>query len=970
MLLVALALSSAMFVSCNKYDDDIERLDSAVAALQATVQTLQNEIAGGAVITNVTNTEDGIKVTLSNGNSYNVQNGKDGQNGTNGKDGSVVEVGENGNWFINGEDTGLAAAGKDGKDGQNGTSASTVYYYPGEAGVWVKVTVSPEGEKVEEATTQKWLPAGTLTAVYENGALTLYGVEGVEGGLVVAGSAHLASLAFVPEVMTSNLGMPIVSSYYVQKYAGYDDEEEEEIWNKVLSNNLEMTYRVNPTNANLSKTVFSFIDRVVEVATRVDGDSTNLLNFVSYKAVEGGIVVTATANEIDYEADQDENHNIFALKAVNEDGCEIVSDYAKFEADVLNQFSLWCGVYNKKGAFEAKYEHLEIDNPTLAEEVVDNLDVEVKDLTTLTDIAKVDEAYDLSLVEEHVCGQFAYDGSFDLNKLVRLFAGEVDMAKADFDVTYKFSKPETYKSTEDNVTNQQYYVELSEDGIVTVNSALPTKRSAIGRTPIFKVEAYIGETLIADTYVKLQVLEVVPEDKDAVNIWVNGGVIEYSDIVSEAAATKKNPATLLQLTWDRVNAEIYEVLGMSPTQFRNIYNVPAWSHKVVENKKGVVKTGTPAGVIGNEYLTGNDEINTATTGAYISFEPASLKLGKDTVFVTFSNENSTVYGPVTVAFTYDIKHDKAFPALNSDYQVADHTIIDGKLNSKGKVEYSSVTLETVQTKGKLVNGKWALQNSIKEFIKNYAEDIEEVIPGNHSVPTFELIGVVYADTLREAAVNPVVWVKKSKYDVSSLGYGASLSDNTLENGELALTDALYAAEDYRLYVIRMTLEMANGGKCQKDFAVKFVRPYTMTVDAVTLKTMAAPDKADLSKLVTVKDFSGKVLYAINKNHPDYTVAKDGSINWDELGVTEYAEKYYGLTAADFENIVYGVDATGFGEGTLTTSGSELIWNNMGGDLQVNKSAKSEVTLTIEGIAATTAKGNVTVLSTANSMDAE
>lgn len=968
MLLVALALSSAMFVSCNKYDDDIERLDSAVAALQATVQTLQNEIAGGAVITNVTNTEDGIKVTLSNGNSYNVQNGKDGQNGTNGKDGSVVEVGENGNWFINGEDTGLAAAGKDGKDGQNGTSASTVYYYPGEAGVWVKVTVSPEGEKTEEATTMKWLPAGTLTAVYENGALTLYGVQGVEGGLVVAGSAHLASLAFVPEVMTSNLGMPIVSSYYVEKYASYDKKKDKDIYNKVLSNNLEMTYRVNPTNANLSKTVFSFIDRVV--ATKADGDSTSLLNFVSYKAVEGGIVVTATANEIDYAADQDENFNIFALKAVNEDGCEIVSDYARFDAEVLSQFSLWCGSYDKKGKFVPAYEHQEIDNPTLAEEVNANLGVEVKDLKTLADIAKVDEAYDMSLLlhEEAPCAQFAYDKSFDLNKLVRLFAGDVDMAKADFDVTYKFSKPETYKSPEDKVTNQQYYVELSEDGIVTVNSALPTKRSAIGRTPIFKVEAYVGETLIADTYVQLQILEVEPEDKDAIDIWVNGGVIEYSDIVSKRDATKKNPATVLALSWERVNAEIYEVLGMSPTQFKTIYGEPAWSHKVVENKKGVKKDGCPAGVEGEQTLTGAEEINTATTAVGISFLPASLELGKDTVFVTFSSENSTVYGPVTVAFTYDIKHDKAFPALNTDYQVADNAAyIPTKLDSKGNPVYAYNTLETVQTKGKLVNSKWALQNTIKEFIEDYADDL--VLPGNHTDLTFDLLGVVFKDTLRNVELNPVVKHNKKVYDLAQLTVGATLSDNTLD-GELKLTDALYASEDSRLYVIRMTVLMANGGKCQKDFAVKFVRPYTMSVDAVTLKTMAAPDKADLSKLVTVKDFSGKVLYAINKNHPDYTVAKDGSINWDELGVTEYAVKYYGLTADDFKNIEYGVDATGFGEGTLKTDGSELIWNNMGGDLQVNKSAKSVITLTIEGIAATTAKGNVTVLSTANSMDAE
>jgi len=38
-----------------------------------------------------------------------------------GKPGSVVTIGENGNWFIDGVDTGVPAAGKNGQDGSDGT---------------------------------------------------------------------------------------------------------------------------------------------------------------------------------------------------------------------------------------------------------------------------------------------------------------------------------------------------------------------------------------------------------------------------------------------------------------------------------------------------------------------------------------------------------------------------------------------------------------------------------------------------------------------------------------------------------------------------------------------------------------------------------------------------------------------------------------------------------------------------------
>lgn len=46
--------------------------------------------------------------------------GQDGQNGNHGQDGSIITIGDNGNWYIDGEDTGVPAFGQDGKDGQDG----------------------------------------------------------------------------------------------------------------------------------------------------------------------------------------------------------------------------------------------------------------------------------------------------------------------------------------------------------------------------------------------------------------------------------------------------------------------------------------------------------------------------------------------------------------------------------------------------------------------------------------------------------------------------------------------------------------------------------------------------------------------------------------------------------------------------------------------------------------------------------
>lgn len=95
-LLLGSVLLTGGMVSCSDYDDDINSLNDRVAAVEETVKGLQEKINAGCVITSVDPTENGVKVTLSNGESFELLNGAPGAAAT-------VEIGENGNWFINGE---------------------------------------------------------------------------------------------------------------------------------------------------------------------------------------------------------------------------------------------------------------------------------------------------------------------------------------------------------------------------------------------------------------------------------------------------------------------------------------------------------------------------------------------------------------------------------------------------------------------------------------------------------------------------------------------------------------------------------------------------------------------------------------------------------------------------------------------------------------------------------------------------
>lgn len=66
------------------------------------------------------------------------RDGQDGKDGTNGRDAipPTVTIGDNGNWYINGTDTGKPAFGKDGKDGKDGKNAVPPTVTIGDNGNW------------------------------------------------------------------------------------------------------------------------------------------------------------------------------------------------------------------------------------------------------------------------------------------------------------------------------------------------------------------------------------------------------------------------------------------------------------------------------------------------------------------------------------------------------------------------------------------------------------------------------------------------------------------------------------------------------------------------------------------------------------------------------------------------------------------------------------------------------------------
>lgn len=210
-----LVLSAGAFVSCQDYESDINDLTDRVSAVEKVSKELQALIQKGAVITNVQSTAKGVTVTLSDGSTFdltNGTNGTDGKDGKDGKPGSVVTIGEDGYWYIDGVKTDKVAQGPQGPKGDKGdkgdkgADATGVYYYPGtegaEDGFWVKVTVVGANES-KEVTTMRWAPKeeDRIAVVWTDNKLILKNVKGSDGPITIDLNAYLKALIYKPEMV-------------------------------------------------------------------------------------------------------------------------------------------------------------------------------------------------------------------------------------------------------------------------------------------------------------------------------------------------------------------------------------------------------------------------------------------------------------------------------------------------------------------------------------------------------------------------------------------------------------------------------------------------------------------------------------------------------------------------------------------------------------------------------------------------
>ena len=681
--LTSAAISAALVgaVSCQKdFAPDIESLNKKVAELTQKLNDLQTKIDAGEVVTNVTTTAGGITVTTNKG-TYNIVNGKDGKDGTNGtnctdgkdgKDGSVVTIGDNGNWFIDGKDTGLAAAGKDGKDGKDGVDGKDgkdgkdgengkdgkdgkdgqngEYYVPNtETGFFTKYTWdATKGEYVASETTISFLKPGAITAVWdkENNQLVFKGIEGKDP-YVISLLAEVKSLVFMPNTYIDGVEALVFDNYHyfpeVIKNLTKDSEREyavidtvkwlnpktkKEEWIKVDSVDVQPAilaqYHVNPTNADLSflkEGSSDFLSFVVVpnadmITTRAKASEDFAVTPV-FKSFENG-VLTVEVNVEGYPA-TDELISVMALNIEKADGEFVTSDYAMLQKNELDDLVIafknsWAKE-NLATTGEAKDAHL---RRALKDDDLDwDFGISEKD----------DEAYikdfeawtvgEMTLEEaQKTCDvSVKFDSSLDLKAIVA--AHTLKATPNDKDKELTVAELERLGLTFAFEVVKNYRIGTEIDPSLTDQADFVTLEDGVFTPKVFSTSgiAAVGRTPIirvalkhGDDVVSYAYLKVFISNREQADF---DAEYDFEDEFGFACGT----ADSLLTTVEYMNVKIYNEIGMPAKEFHGLYDAfnDAYMGAQIPNPKKPGEMMDPWVNVG----TVEDIVNSESQGTHI-----------------------------------------------------------------------------------------------------------------------------------------------------------------------------------------------------------------------------------------------------------------------------------------------------------------------------------------------------------------
>ena len=578
LLMGALTIASvSTFTSCKDYDDDISSLQSQIDKLNEMVSKIQGQIDKGAILTGVSPVENGVKLTLSNGDSYTITNGKDGAKGadgaagtpgTPGKDADIWKIGEDGYWYKNDAKTDWKAVGTDGAAGAAGTAgapgADGKYYVPNpQTGTFF---VYGDGDKDAYDSGISYTSANVLTAIWSEDALVLNNVKDVEGGKVVINlTSKLLSLVFSPKAYWEGIEtIPVYSFDYNPIELEKADVTKNQIGDLGTENSGKhvsivtdavASYYLNPSNASVdTKDVshYSFLINTADIlntrassndikVTKVDKEDGMIkVHF----GMANGNALTETNNKVDVAALRYK----YAIKKGDKEVKDtlVTSDFAALKHFKITSFSI---------------------NKVAAKGTVDEQNASCQTLAATAESAVKDvHAPVLSIAYNDVDGIHLddwMDVHYKVNNQYALWGGQTTINEQKFKLKYEligYISPnyDTNESDHATIEGDLFKVKGYKDDA--------TGRQIIGRTPLVRVtlvDGNSGDAVASVGYIKVEITDVnaTPETVES------DGIKKDYTVGCTGNALDKVQA----ITWDEVESKVLAKIDMSKSEFEANY---------------------------------------------------------------------------------------------------------------------------------------------------------------------------------------------------------------------------------------------------------------------------------------------------------------------------------------------------------------------------------------------------------------
>ena len=805
--------STGTFTSCKDYDDDINSLQEQVDAVKADLADLQELVNAGAVITSVETVTDGnggIKITMSDGKVYEVLNGA---NGTDGADAVVWTIGEDGYWYQDGVKTEYQAIGSSAE-----AEPVEVYVPNKETGYF---DIYKDGEFVEQ-TDIKWAASG-VTAVKNGNKLVFSNVDGSETDIELTLGEALGSVAFLPEKVSATLPYPTTTEEFFH-IEDYFDESKYETTTKDFiaqdldkSNVVDMLYRLNPTGAYVGEdTSLKFVNRAVSRAT---GDKNGLLTIHESEIVDGEVTAKTLVN-----ATKLEENSLAALQVFS--GQETVtSDFVHITSTPID------AVIADSAATVVGSDAVEFYPRTKA--IVGNGETS----NFIQQFVALNAPKNLEMI---------YTGELDLKEKVGLYSNDKDNYLSDlgfYGMEYEFSLPEEYLADDQQHTNQQWFVQLT-DGVLKVNTANlgeGTLTPAIGRTPVVRVDAYLTDNhgvkrMVGSSYIKIEITATSSEPMEAIN--ANIDVTAEKDYYTLSGAYTEVGA----MSWEEINTKIYGQTHLTAVSFWDYYGGDNDTYNIKVEVEGIsgtvtvipettVANGNAVTTAGIQCTVDLNKANQTTSNVEVAvnnevltqntYKDVDGKGAKYTVTITLKSNDTTAHPDVVLTQVFYVKEECQQYTYNPLYHVTN---------------YDGHTGDLIVVKGQLnTSNTWEMSTALEEHFTRKSD-----------------LGIFDAGYLPT--------------NVNSIAFDWAIGETgvTMDPAGRIVALSNELTEPYAIKTMTYTTTLANGEKCDYSYDIVFENPFVAgNAGGVELTDGVGENKVETMSKVLVKDTEGDDIYKWN-----------------------------------------------------------------------------------------------------------